>query len=82
MYLSVMFSLNYFTKHTIQGNVQCISCSLSFSFRGYDRSHSLSCTLSFLSSRENNENGTIISESFDRFDSGKAFGHVSSQKIA
>ena len=82
MYLSVMFSLNNFTKQTMQGDVQCISCSLSFSFRGYDRSHSISCTLSFLISRKNNENGTIINKTFDRFDSGKAFGHVSSLKIA
>ena len=82
MYLSVMFSLNNFTKQTMQGDVQCISCSLSFSFCGYDRSHSISCTLSFLASTENNKNGTIINETFDRFDSGKAFGHVSSQKIA
>ena len=77
-----MFSLNNLTKQTMQGDVQCISCSLSFSFRGYDRSHSLSCTLSFLTSRENNDNGTIIINTFDRFDSGKAFGHASSQKIA
>ena len=82
MYLSVMFSLNYFTKQTIQGNVQCISCSLSFSFRGYDRSYSISCTLSFLTSKENNENGTIINKTFDRFDLGKAFGNVFSEKIA
>ena len=60
MYLFVMFSLNNFTKQTMQCDVQCISCSLSFSFRGYDRSHSISCTLSFLTSRENNKNGTII----------------------
>ena len=52
MYLSVMFSLNNFTTQTMQGDVQCISCSLSFSFRGYDRSYSMSCTLSFLTSRE------------------------------
>ena len=68
MYLSVMFSLNNFTKQTMQGDVQCISCSLSFSFRGYDRSHSISCTLSFQKSRENNENRTIINKTFDRFD--------------
>ena len=82
MYLSVMFSLNTFTKQIMQGDIQCISCSLSFSFGGYDRSHSISCMLSFLASRVNNENGTIINKTFDRFDSGKAFGHVSSQKIA
>ena len=82
MYISVMVSLNNFMKQTMQGNVQCISCSLSFSFRGYDRSNSISCTLSFLTSRENNENGTIINKTVDRFDSGKAYGHVSSQKIA
>ena len=82
MYLSVMFSLNNFTKQTMQGYVQCISCSLSFSFRGYNRSYSISCSLSFLTSRDNNENGTIINKTFDRFDSGKAFGHDSSQKIA
>ena len=82
MYLSVMCSMNNFSKQTMHGNVQCISCSLSFSFRGYDRSYSISCTLSFLTSREKNENGTIINKTFDRFDSGKAFGHVSSQKIA
>ena len=82
IYLSVMFSLNNFTKQTMQGNVQCISCSLSFAFRGYDRSYSISCTLSFLTSRENNENGTIINKTIDIFDSGKAFGHVSSQEIA
>ena len=82
MYLSVIVSLNNFTKQTMQGNVQCISCSLSFFFRGYDRSYSISCTLSFLTSRENNVNGTIINKTFDRFDSGKAFGHLSSQKIA
>ena len=82
MYLSVMFSLNNFTKQTMQGDVQCILCSLSFSFRGYDRSHFISCTLSFLTSRENNENVTIVNKTFDRFDSGKAFGYVSSQKIA
>ena len=77
MYLSVMFSLNTFTKQTTQGVVQCISCSLSVSFRGYDRSHSISCSLSFLISRENNENGTIINKTFDRFDSGKTFhGHL------
>ena len=28
MYLSVMFSLNGFTKQTMQGDVQCISCLL------------------------------------------------------
>ena len=82
MFISVMFSLNNFTKQTMQGDVQRISCSLSFSFRGYDRSHSISCTLSFLTSRENNENGTKIKKTFDRFDSGKAFGYLSSQKIA
>ena len=82
MYLSVMFSLNNFTKQTMQDDVQCILCSLSFSFRGYYRSHSISCTLSFLTPRENNGNGTIINNTFDRFDSGKAFGHVSSQKFA
>ena len=76
---NVFFEL--FTKQTMHGNVLYISCSLSFSFRGYDRSYSISCTLSFLTSRENNENGTIINKTFDRFDSGKAFGHVSSQKI-
>ena len=81
MYLSVMFSLNNFTKQTMQGDVHCISCSLSFSFRGYDRSYSILCTLSFLTSRENNENGTIINKTFDRFDSGKALGLVSSHKI-
>ena len=66
----------------MQGVVQCISCLLSFSFREYDRSHSITCTFSFLTSRENNENGTIINKTFDRFDSRKAFGHVSSQNIA
>ena len=66
----------------MQGDVHFISCSLSFSFRGYDRSHFISCRLSFLKSRENNENGTIINKTFDIFDSGKAFGHVSSQNIA
>ena len=30
----------------------------------------------------NNENGTIINKTLDRFDSGKDFGHVLSQKIA
>ena len=82
MYLSVIFSLNNFTKQTMQGDSQCISCSLSFSFRGYDRSHSISCTLSFLKSRKNNGNEPMVNKTFDRFDSGKAFGHVSSQKIA
>ena len=77
-----MFSLNNFTKQTMQGDVHFILCSISFSFRGYDRSHSISCTLSFLTSRENNENGTIIIKTFDKFDSRKAFGHVSSQNIA
>ena len=82
MYLSVMFSLNNFKKQTMQGNVLYISCSLSFSFGGYDRSYSISCTLSFLTSRENNENGATINKTVCRFDSGKAFGHVSSHKIA
>ena len=82
MYISVMFSLTTFTKQTMQGDIQCFSCSLSFSFHGYDRSHSMSCTLSFLTSRVNNENETIINKTFDRVDSRKAFGHVSSQKIA
>ena len=66
----------------MQCDFQCISCSLSFSFRGYDRSYSISCTLSFLTSWENNENGTVIYKTSDRFDSGKAFGHISSKKIA
>ena len=53
MYKSVIISLINFMKLTTQGDILCISCSLSFSFRGYDRSHSISCTLSFLTKRDN-----------------------------
>ena len=38
------FSLINFIKRTMQGNIQCILCTLSFSFRGYDRSYSILCT--------------------------------------
>ena len=59
-------------------DVSICNVFFKFFFCGYDRSNSISCTLSFLTSGDNNENGTIINKTFDRFDSGKAFGHVSS----
>ena len=53
MHKSVIIRLNNFMKVTRHGDIQCISCSLSFSFRGYYLVHSISCSLSFLTKREN-----------------------------
>ena len=53
MHKSVIICLNNFMKLTRHGDIQCISCSLTFSVRGYYLSHSISCSLSFLTKREN-----------------------------
>ena len=53
MQKSVIICFNNFMKLTRHGDIQCISYSLSFSVRGFYLSHSISCSLSFLTKREN-----------------------------
>ena len=49
------------------------------SFRGYVRSHSISCTLSFLTKREN-ENGIFINKIIDIYCFGKGLWSYSKQR--
>ena len=82
MYKSVIIYLNNFMKLTRHGDIQYTSCSLSFSFRGYYLSNSISCSLSFLTKRENNLNGyVLIKQNSDRYFFGKISGHVSSLEM-
>ena len=52
-------------------DMQCVSCTLSFSRCGHDRSHSMSCIWSFLGKSANDWNGTFINKNFYRHCFGK-----------
>ena len=51
--------------------MQCISCTLSFTCCGHDRTHSMSCTWSFLGKNAKDLNWTFINKNFDRYCFGK-----------
>ena len=72
MHKSVMICLNKFMKLNRHGDIQCILCSLSLTFRGYYLSYSISCSLSFLTKRSKTLTDTV---------SGKVSGHVSSLEM-